>query len=581
MRLGAPILLVLLAATLPGQRRAPIPVGLVHADRIEVKLHESSGAVLAEDGTLGSRAGVDVTRTARLFGEAVAVERVVALPLELLDRWYREADERLPEGARRPGHLGLWFRLRCADAAAARRLLGALLEDPLVEDAYLEAIPVPCGPAPAAALPDDIPPTTPDLTAHQTWLADAPTGFGFTATRGILGARGEDVTIYHVELDWQWDHEDLGLGPANFLGNPSPTTTPGAGHGTAVVGILSSLQNGYGLTGCVDRANLKLVSALEFGGIAGSVAEVIAVGRPGDVVTVIGGLNLQMTKPQDVVPFEYLSGNFDVFLTATTQGLIVMTSAGNGDNDLDDPRFARRFDLSVRDSGSIMMGATDGSDPWRADFSNYGSRIDCNGWGYDVVTLGFGQLFWVPNDPRQAYTDEAAGTSSATALLTGVVARLSSVAQRQLDRVLTPLEVRTLLRTHGTPIPGHIGRRADMVALLDALGLPDGLALDKSGVRRNESITATMVGPAGGTCALALAPTTGTFPLGLNRDLHLDPSGLIAIGGFALPSGSATWTATIPNLASLADTHLYLQGVLVDPVGGGLHVTSSCGFWVR
>lgn len=583
VRMSLRALLVLAAVTVAPAavaQRAPVDPANVHRNRIEVKLREETGAVLREDGTLGSRTDADLGALPDLFAGADRVERVFRQPLDLLDRWHREADERLPPGAVRPGHLGLWFRLCCADAATAGRLLERLRGDPHVEHADHEWIPVEASVSFRMG-GDDIPPPTPDLTSHQAYRADAPTGFAFDATRWILGARGGEISLYHIETDWHWDHEDLGLSAANFLGPPTPTTRPGADHGTGVAGVLHAQRNGYGMTGMVDAIDLRLVGALEFDGIANSLAEAAARGAPGDVVTLIGGYNLQMTKRSDIVPFEFLPVNFDATLVATTQGLIVVTSAGNGDNDLDDPRFARRFDLSFRDSGAIMVGATDGALLVRAPFSNYGSRIDANAWGYDVATTGYGGLFQVTGDPRQAYTGRYAGTSSATALMSAVVARISSVYQRQLGRAVTAAEVRALLRRHGTPITGGIGLRPDLAAILGALGLPDGLALDASEVALGGTLTATLGGEPGATYALALSFATANVDLGWNRALHLDPISAVAIGGFALPAGTATWTATIPNDPGLQDLDLYLQGIVLPPFSGAPHVTNSASFWLH
>jgi hypothetical protein len=555
---------------------------------IEVKLAEGSGAFLDVNGGLVSRVGADLRGPAALFAAADRAERTIDVPLDILDQWHADADARLPAGAVRPGHLGLWFRLRVADAARARVLRAALKRSPWVEYADHEPIRVPCSPAlpaePVAAPSslDDIPPFTPNFESYQGYRGAAPDGMGFDRVRSVLGARGEDVTIYHVEADWVWDHEDLGLSPFDFVGSMSPGTGNGSNHGTGVVGLLYARRNGYGMTGVVDATRLQLVPIDQHTSLAGATAQAILRALPGDVLTLIGGYNLQLTKPDDIVPYEFFQVNFDVILTASTRGLIVIESAGNGDNDLDDPRFQRRFDLSVRDSGAIFVGATDGAQAVRAPFSNYGSRIDTNGWGYDVATLGYGTLFSPNGDRRQKYTEQYAGTSSASALLTGVVASLSSAARIQLGRLLSPQEVRQLLRSHGTAIPtGQIGTRPDLAAMFDALGLREGLRVGSHEVSLGSALTIDVSGPVGGVAGVAFAVDRTWIDLGLGHALHLDPISTATLGQVSLTGGQGSWSVVVPNDPGLADVDLYFQAVLFDPVALQLRLSCSGQTWLH
>jgi hypothetical protein len=57
---------------------------------------------------------------------------------------------------------------------------------------------------------------------------------------------------------------------------------------------------------------------------------------------------------------------------ATGRGIHVIEAAGNGGMDLDDARYGRRFDRTFRDSGAIVVGASDSNrDPAR--FTDFGS----------------------------------------------------------------------------------------------------------------------------------------------------------------------------------------------------------------
>jgi hypothetical protein len=501
------------------------------------------------------------------------------LPLELLDRWHREADERLPEGAVRPGHLGLWFRLWTSGAAQSAALLRALRANPLCEHAELEPIPFVQSPTPVAG---DIPPPTPSFAHLQGYRELAPSGLGAAFAQRLAGGRGELLRVLHVEVDWRIDHEDLdALTPQSFIGVPTTGTNGLTDHGTAVAGILVAGRNGYGVTGLVDRTDVRLVGWEHNGGIANSIALATQASRPGDVGVLIASYVLNQTKPKDLVPVEYFQVNFDAVLTATTQGMILVSAAGNGDNDLDDPRFNRRFDLGFRDSGAIMVGATDGPSPTRASFSNYGSRIDAAGWGDSVTTCGYGTLFQVPGDKRQDYTERYAGTSGGTAVTAATLTGLLGVVRFQDERVLTPLEVRALLRGHGTPVSGNIGTRPDAAAMLQSLGLPDGLESDRAGVGLGETVTLTLRAAAGSSFALIAGGELAKLDLGLNRKVHVALATAMTVGGFSLPSGALQLPVTVPNDPTLLDVDLYLQGVTLAPNGVDLRVTSSVAVWIR
>jgi serine protease len=112
----------------------------------------------------------------------------------------------------------------------------------------------------------------------------------------------------------------------------------------------------------------------------------------------------------------------------------------------------------------------------RLDFSNYGARVDVQGWGRKVATLDYGDLQACDVEHRENvdrdYTNEFSGTSSASPIVAGAAILAQSVA-KQSGRTLSPLEMRELLRSTGTPQAGntkqHIGPRPDLKRALEAL----------------------------------------------------------------------------------------------------------------
>ena len=125
---------------------------------------------------------------------------------------------------------------------------------------------------------------------------------------------------------------------------------------------------------------------------------------------------------------------------------------------MDHPSYKGAFDLSVRDSGAIIVGA--GAAPGsrhleRLSFSCYGSRIDAFAYGERVPTTGYGDLQYRAN---ATYTSSFSGTSSATPIVTGVAAVMSGLAKSQ-NRVLAPRELRDALRATGSVQKGNVGER--------------------------------------------------------------------------------------------------------------------------
>ena len=78
------------------------------------------------------------------------------------------------------------------------------------------------------------------------------------------------------------------------------------------------------------------------------------------------------------------------------------------------------FDRNVRDSGAVMVGAGTPTGRIAEWFTNYGSRVDLEGWGSSVTTTGYGDLW--NTGPDSTYTAGFNGTSSATPIVTGSVA---------------------------------------------------------------------------------------------------------------------------------------------------------------
>ncbi|OFS10915.1 hypothetical protein HMPREF3099_08240 [Kytococcus sp. HMSC28H12] len=154
----------------------------------------------------------------------------------------------------------------------------------------------------------------------------------------------------------------------------------------------------------------------------------------------------------------------------------MVEAAGNGAQDLDDPCYGGEgFPDGKGDSGAIIVGAGASSRSGRTpgevlSYSTYGSRVNVQGWGEMVASAGYGDL--QGGDETVQYTDQFSGTSSASPIVTGAVALVSSVAQ-QKGVSLTPAQMRSLLVKTGTPQKGsggHIGPLPNVLAAVNSLG---------------------------------------------------------------------------------------------------------------
>jgi serine protease len=107
----------------------------------------------------------------------------------------------------------------------------------------------------------DIAPTTRDFTGNQEYLLAAASPTSITNGIDALYARQfPGVKIIDVEQGWNLTHEDLP--PVFFQGGPNRGDSLFWNHGTAVLGVLSSGENGYGITGIAPQSAIGVSSAV-------------------------------------------------------------------------------------------------------------------------------------------------------------------------------------------------------------------------------------------------------------------------------------------------------------------------------
>jgi len=450
----------------------PTPVGQTVRGILEVKFQAGRQIRL--------RNGVPTDLSS---GKALAVSgKLQALDLEWersfpsvsersLEKMRGRAAKSLSARGRVAPDLNLYYRVQVQSGTSLEEVKTVLLDLPEVEKVFR----VPKLYLPVA--PDYLSPTN-GAGRWQQYVDVAPEGVDarYAWSNGFNGA---GIKVCDIEYDWNEKHVDLPI-VVDVMTNHSNAGL-GDNHGTAVMGEMAGLDDGVGVRGIAEGASFYFSGVYSGGSynLADALAAVLSVLDPGDVAL----LELQMTGPAgEYVPVEWYEPSYDAIVTAVASGIVVVEAAGNGHQDLDDPVYSTGNGghypfLPENDSGAILVGA--GAPPSyasprsRLGFSNYGSTVDLQGWGYRVLTTGYGGLFSADGS-NSWYTSTFSGTSSASPMVAGSAAVIQQVYRSQFGVPATPAVIRQILRSTGTPQAGAdlIGPFPDLRAAIVAVQNP-------------------------------------------------------------------------------------------------------------
>lgn len=474
----------------------------IGARELIVIAHPEAGLRARAKGVV-STTGVDVTGLAGIL----AAHGARMTPL------FGEEDRVLTAAASRPAVAGhsehLYYHIDAPDDQLDK-LAEELRENGVVEAAYVK----PAGELPSvvletdcdmevinAMLPslEDAPPVTADFSTRQAYLEAAPEGIDARFAWTQTGGGGAGVRVIDCEWGWRFTHEDLVQNQGGVVVGTADTGVNAVNHGTAVLGLISGDRNNLGIIGIAPEA---VISASAF-----SVPTATAIRsaadrlRPGDILL----LEIHLPGPNSPNPLngqhgfiaiEWWPDNFAAIRYAVEKGIIVVEAAGNGFEDLDaaiydtpqtgfPSNWNNPFNPENPQSGAVVVGAgapppgthgrSWGPDRSRLDFSNFGQRVDAQGWGREVTTTGYGDLQGGASADLW-YTDTFAGTSSASPIVVGALACVQGVLRARGLNPLTPPHARELLRSTGTPqqdTPGRpvtqrIGNRPNLKLLIVA-----------------------------------------------------------------------------------------------------------------
>jgi hypothetical protein len=468
-----------------------------------VVVADPAARLRAREGAVVSLTGEDTSALAAVLEhEKVALEPLFG-PDE--DAMQARAGLLAPSGEMTPD-LSVYYRVRAEDArldALAAELAGVSG----VAAAYVKPGAEPATTlAPPPATIAEAPAATPDLTPRQGYLGPAPAGIDAQWAATQAGGRGAGVRIVDVEGAWLFTHEDLVQNAGGVLVG-TPTADLGwRNHGTAVIGEFGGDDSGFGVVGIAPDAVVRGASIFGGVGSAPAIQQAADALDPGDVILLElhrpgPRFNFQARADQrGYIAIEWWPDDLDAVRYAVGRGVIVVGAAGNGAEDLDDALYEARpsgfpaawlnpFNPANPGSGAVLAGAgapppathgrDHGPDRSRLGFSNFGARLDAQGWGREVTTTGYGDL-QNGSDEKRWYTDTFSGTSSASPIVVGAIASIQGMQRAAGRPVMTPAKAREVLRATGSPqqdapnrpASQRVGNRPDLRAAMTYLAPP-------------------------------------------------------------------------------------------------------------
>jgi subtilisin family serine protease len=298
-----------------------------------------------------------------------------------------------------------------------------------------------------------------NFSALQKYLDPAPTGID-ARSAWTQGADGTGMHFIDLEKAWFLGHEDLPTPKLIFQSNAAKSGfIDSADHGTAVLGAIAGVDDGRGIVGIAPRlASVRVVSHFEAAsGTDSHVADAIAAAVAAQPAPHVLLIEVQRGMPE--LPTESDVADFNAIGLAVSNGVIVIEAAGNSGTNLNKwldaagHKRMNRASADFLDSGAILVGAATSSTPHeRLPESNFGSRVDCYGWGEDIVSAGYGDLHHSQGDNTR-YTQAFGGTSGASAIIAGAALLVQGLHRKAKGSLLSPAQMRLLLSDRATATP--------------------------------------------------------------------------------------------------------------------------------
>jgi subtilisin family serine protease len=376
-------------------------------------------------------------------------EPFYSIPTELVQSYYLKAKENLKKNLSDPRTIFEFHVTKGLNIETVKKQLEGL--------AFIKYVSIP----PKLSLT-----SAPNLLASQIYLTTQEAGINAQEFWSFYNNHGAGVKVCDVEYVYNENHLDLPQ--VTIIGGTPDDPGYGTNHATAVLGEMGSLNNGVGTTGINYESSFYFSGAYQFQVyyLEEALINTLSDLDAGDVVLIEQQISaFDGTSDEGYVPVEWYEPFYDAIQLISGNGIIVVEAGANGSKNLDDSIFGIDNNghypfLSANKSEAIIVGAGSSGGPNgerdRLWFSNYGSRMDVQGIGENIVTTGYGDAFSTEGE-NNSYTNGFGGTSGASPMVTGAVALLQSLHRQHTGLSLGVNDIRQLLITTGKAQPVFSG----------------------------------------------------------------------------------------------------------------------------
>ncbi|SOC42681.1 S8 family peptidase [Ureibacillus acetophenoni] len=267
-------------------------------------------------------------------------------------------------------------------------------------------------------------------------VSEVPKGIELIAAPKIWEkSKGNGITIAILDTGCDVNHPDLStriIGGRNFTSddNGQPDIyTDYNGHGTHVAGTIAAIHNGDGVVGVAPESNLLIVKVLDKNG-------------SGKYDRIINGINYAVEQKVDIISMS-LGGPTNVpelhqaIQNAIANQVLVVCAAGNeGDGQSSSDEFAYPGSYNeVISVGSINLQRRS------SEFSNSNNEIDLVAPGEEILSTYLNGKY-----------AKLSGTSMATPHVSGALALIKDIANKNFERNLTETELYAQLIKRTIPL---------------------------------------------------------------------------------------------------------------------------------
>lgn len=267
-------------------------------------------------------------------------------------------------------------------------------------------------------------------------VSEVPEGIEMIAAPKIWEkSKGKGITVAILDTGCDETHPDLSeqiIGGRNFTdddnGNPDVYTDYN-GHGTHVAGTIAAIHNDKGVIGVAPEASLLILKVLDKNG-------------SGQYDWIINGINYAVEQKVDIISMS-LGGSEDIpelhqaIQNAVANQILVVCAAGNegdGQDSSDEWAYPGSYN-EVISVGAINLQRRS------SEFSNSNNEVDLVAPGEEILSTFLNGKY-----------AKLSGTSMATPHVSGALALIKEIANKNFERNLTEPELYAQLIKRTIPL---------------------------------------------------------------------------------------------------------------------------------